>query len=76
MANKSAPQVFKPKEAESVRHIHSTKEDRAEHLKQFREEKTYQEKVKTERFAKINERRKKGGPSEGKGGINIEVKGD
>ncbi len=48
MANKSAPQVLRPKEAESVRHIHSTKEDRATHLKQFREEKKYQEKVKDE----------------------------
>ena len=79
MADKSSNvPVYKPSpnDAVSVRHIHSTKEDRAQHLKDFREEKKFQENVKTERFKKIQERRKAGGPSGGKGGINIEVKGD
>lgn len=72
--------IFRPKNSESVRHIESTKEDRAKYVKKFREEKKYQDKIKDERFAAIQERRNKdkkpGGSGESGGGINIEVTSD
>lgn len=63
--------IYTPEGTESIRHIHSTKEDRAEHREQFREQKAHEQKMKDERFAKIREGRKNQ-PS-GAAGINIEV---
>ncbi len=63
--------IYTPEGTESIRHIHSTKEDRAEHQKQFREQKDHEQQLKDERFAKIRERRKKGGT--GGGSINLDV---
>jgi len=67
--------IATPKGGESVRHIETTKEDRAKHAKEFREQKKHEQKMKEERYAKIQERRKNK-PSGGGGGINIEVTGD
>ncbi len=78
MANDKGVHVATPKGVEHVRHIHSTKEDRAKHLKQFREQKVHEDKEKDKRFAAIDQRRKdnkKKGSGPG-AGINIEVKGD
>lgn len=63
--------IYTPEGTESIRHIHSTEEDRAKHRKQFREQKDYEQKIKDERFAKIRSDRKNG-PVDA-GGINIEV---
>jgi hypothetical protein len=66
--------VATPKGGEHIQHIEATKEDRAKHAKEFREQKDFEQKAKDERFAKIEERRKN--KPGGGGGINIEVKGD
>jgi len=71
MADNKGVHVATPKGGEHVQNVHSTKEDRVKHAKQFREEKKHQDKLKDERFAAIRERRKKNG-SGGSGGINIE----
>ncbi len=67
--------VLRPRGGESVRHVETTKQDRAKHAKEFREEKEYQRKIKDERFAAIQERRDKskkpGGSGGSGGGINI-----
>ncbi len=78
MANDKGVHVATPPGGEHVQHIHSTKEDRAQHAKEFREQKKHQDKIKDERFAAIRERRKNKKPDSGGsgGGINIEVKGD
>ena len=80
MANDKGVHVATPKGGEHVQHVHSTKEDRAKHAKEFREEKKHQDKIKDERFAAIQERRKKdkkpGGSGGSGGGINIEVTSD
>ena len=76
MANDKGAQVFRPNTAESTRHIEQTADDRAKHLKEFREDKEHKQKLKEERFAKIQERRKKHGPGQSGGGINIEVTSD
>ena len=76
MADNKGVHVYRPRESESVRHIESTKEDRATYAKQFREEKKFQEEVKAERFAKIEERRKGRSGSGSSNGINIKVDGD
>lgn len=68
--------VAAPKGGEHVRHIEQTKEDRAKQVKEFREEKEYQRKVKEERFAAIRERKKNNKPDGSGGGINIEVTSD
>ena len=70
--------VATTKGGEHIQHIVPTNEDRKKYAKEFREEKNHQQKIKEERFAAIDERRKKNpsGPgAEGKG-INIEVTGD
>ncbi len=67
--------VATPPGGEHVQHIHTTKEDRAKHAKQFREQKEDQRKIKDARFAKINERRKKQGSAGGRG-INLDVTSD
>jgi len=71
--------VMKPnqKDAVSVRHIPSTELDRKENVEKFKEHKAEQEKIKDERFAAIEEKRKNRPPRDGKGtGINIEVTSD
>jgi len=73
--NKPNVVVMKPGKGDvvSVRAIPQTKEDRQEDVKEFREFKNEQEEIKKERFAKIEERRKKrpsNGPR-GDNGINI-----
>lgn len=74
MSENKGVHVATPPGGEHVRHIEQTKEDRARQVKEFREEKEYQRKVKEERFAAIRERRKNN-PGGG-GGINVEVKGE
>jgi len=72
--NDKGVHVYTPNAAESVRHVESTKEDRAKHAKQFREQKNVELKEKDKRFARIAEERKKrkdGGSGSG-GGINIQ----
>ncbi len=76
--NDKGVHVATPPGGEHVQHIHSTKEDRAQHAKEFREEKEFQRKTKDERFAAIRERRKNkpGGRGGSGGGINVEEKCD
>lgn len=77
MADKTI-HVATPKGGESVRHIQQTKEDRAEQMKQFKEQKKHEQSLKEERFAAIQERRKDKKPSSGGSGsgINIDVTSD
>ncbi len=72
MAENKGIHVATPKGGEHIQHIHSTKEDRAQHAKEFREEKKHQDKLKDERFAAIRERRKKNDSGGSGAGINIE----
>jgi hypothetical protein len=72
--NDQGVHVATPVGGEHVRHIETTKEDRARYAQEFREEKQHQQKLKEERFAKIEARRKN--KPGGGGGINIEVEGD
>ncbi len=75
MADKNI-HVARPRGGEHVQHITPTNEDRQNDAKQFREEKKHQQKVKEERFAAI-EKRRKGNPSGGSSkSINIEVTGN
>lgn len=63
-----------PKEGVSIRRIESTKEDRAEYQRQWREDREHKQRLKEERFAAIRDRRKnKPGGSGGSNVINIEV---
>ena len=55
-----------------VRHIPADEEDRKRFAKQWREDRDFKEKVKKERFAKFQERRKNK-PGGSGGGINVEV---
>ena len=73
--NDKGVHVATPKGGEHVQHIHSTKEDRAKHAKQFREQKDHEKKLKDERFAAIRARQKNKSGGSG-AGINIKVKGD
>jgi len=72
--------VYTPSATISNQKIVTTKEDRARDVQQFKERKAEQERIKTERFAKIKDRKKNkpGGGSGGLGGrgINIEIKGE
>lgn len=67
--------TFRPTESESVRNIPADATDRKRVSESFKERKTNQERIKTERFAAIRERRKayRAGL---KKGINIEVTSD
>lgn len=78
MANDKGVHVATPPGGEHVQHIHSTKEDRAKHAKEFREQKEFERTEKDRRFAAIKDRRKNkpGSGGDPGGGINIEVKGD
>jgi hypothetical protein len=67
--------VFRPKEAISTRHISTSEEERKLIHEEHRERRKNQDKIKTERFAKIEENRKKKRDGQGRG-INIEVTGD
>lgn len=74
MANVMTP---RGKDSVSVRTVHTTKEDRAKNLENFRERKKQEQEIKDQRFAEIKERRKGRKPSGGSGGgINIEVTSD
>ncbi len=53
-----------------------TPEDKVRFAEKFKEQKAYEQKVKDERFAKIQERRKNKPGSGGGKGINIEVTSD
>jgi hypothetical protein len=78
MSRNKGVHVYRPKEAESVRHVETTKKDRQKHAKEFRAQKEHERKEKEKRFARIAEERKKrkdGGSGSG-GGINIEVTSD
>ena len=76
--NDKGAHVATPKGGESVHHVDMTKDDRARHAKQFREQKAHENKEKEKRFARIAEERKKrkDGDSGSGGGINVEVKGE
>ncbi|MBD3260990.1 MAG: hypothetical protein GF334_04810 [Candidatus Altiarchaeales archaeon] len=68
--------AYTPGKGVSIRRVESTKEDRAEYQRQWKEDRKHKEKLKEERFAAIRERRKdKPGGSGGSNGINIEVNG-
>ena len=68
--------VYTPKEAESVRKVENTPEDRTEFQKQWKEDKEHKQRLKEERFARIQERRGKKNLGDSGGGINIEVTSD
>lgn len=71
--------VFKPtgKDTVSNRKIAQTAEDRAQQIKDFRADKAHKQKLKEERFAQIEERRKNrpASPKSG-GGIDVRVSGN
>lgn len=64
--------VFTPKESKTVLRIEQTSKDRAEFKRQWQEDRDYKEKIKSERFAAIKERRRNS-KLDGSGGINIEI---
>jgi hypothetical protein len=66
--------TFKPDKPMSTRSIPADKTDRKNMNDSFKERKANQEKIKTERFAKIEARKK--AARDGKGGINVEVTSD
>jgi len=67
--------TYRPNEAVSIRSVPADATDRKNVKDSFKERKANQEKIKTERFAKIEARRK--AARDGKGnGINVEVTGD
>ena len=72
--------VMRPtgKDAVSVRHIEQTREERKQQLKNFKDRKANEQRLKEERFERMaKERSKKPRPGSGSGGgINIEVTGD
>jgi len=72
--NDKGVHVYTPDSPESVQHIHSTKEDRAKHGEQFREQKEVERVEKNKRFDRIaaERRKRKGGGSGSGGGINIQ----
>jgi hypothetical protein len=66
--------TFRPPKAVSIRHLPSDAEDRKQIHKEHRERRVRSDKIKEERFAKIEGRRTK---RTGKGrGIDIKVTGD
>lgn len=67
--------TFRPTERVSMRNIPADNEDRKKMKETFNERKANQERIKAERFAKIEERRKANRDGKGRG-INIEVTSD
>ncbi len=67
--------TFKPDKPMSIRSVPADETDRKQVNDSFRERKANQERIKTERFAKIEERRKAAREGKGKG-INIEATSD
>ena len=67
--------TFRPVSAVSIRQVPADKTDRKKMNEDFRERKSNQDKIKTERFAAIEARKKVARDGKGKG-INIEVKSD
>lgn len=71
--------VYTPSNPVSNQKVTTTNEDRIRDVQQFKERKAEQERIKTERFAKIKAGKKnKPGVGGGLGGrgINIEIKGE
>jgi len=67
--------TYRPDKAVSIRSVPADATDRKKTNDSFKARKANQEKIKTERFAKIEARRK--AARDGKGnGINVEVTGD
>jgi len=67
--------VYRPDKRVSMRDIPADETDRKKMNEGFKERKANQDRIKDERFAKIEERRK--AARDGKGsGINVEVTGD
>lgn len=56
---KSGSQVFTPGKGDALsnRHIHQTEQDRAQQIKDFREQKEYETQLKEERFSRIRKQR-------------------
>ena len=67
--------TFRPDKAVSIRNIPADATDRKKMNDSFKERKANQDRIKDERFAKIEERRKVARDGKGKG-INVEVTGD
>jgi len=67
--------TFRPSKAVSVRHLPSDAEDRKQTHTEHRERRARREKLKEERFAKIEARRAQRRVGEGRG-IDIKVTGD
>ena len=67
--------TYRPDKAVSIRNIPAEATDRKKMNDSFKERKTNQERIKTARFAKIEERRKVARDGKGRG-INVEVTGD
>ena len=69
--------VLNPRPGEYKQTVPYTKEDQKKDLNTYKERKAEQEKIKEERFAKIEERRKGTNRNRNSGGgINIEITGD
>ena len=68
-------QIFRPTKSVSIRDVPADKTDRKKINEDFRERKDNQDRIKNERFAKIEERRKAGRAGKGSG-INVEVTSD
>lgn len=67
--------AYRPDKAVSIRSVPADATDRKKMNDSFKQRKANQERIKTERFAKIEERRKVARDGKG-GGINVKVTGD
>jgi len=67
--------TFRPSKGVSMRDVPADAEDRKKVNEDFRERKANQDRIKDERFAKIEKRRKAARDGKGRG-INVEVTGD
>ena len=67
--------TFRPTKGVSMRDVPADAEDRKKVNEDFRERKANQDRIKDERFAKIEKRRKAARDGKGRG-INVEVTGD
>lgn len=67
--------TFRPPKAVSIRHLPSDEDDRKQTYKEHRERRVRSDKIKEERFAKIEARHATRRAGKGRG-INIKVTGD
>jgi hypothetical protein len=67
--------TYRPSKGVSMRDVPADATDRKNTNDSFKERKANQDKIKDERFAKIEKRRKAARDGKG-GGINVEVTGD